>query len=208
VRADGVLDIDDISLPPDIEAARVAGNDIRASYQFEMAASVRGAQWQVTRRQARENSAIFRTYDELFPKQEGTRDRPPDRSKSPHLFSVFLDPSKSKEKNGTVSFAFELKVLVPDYQVGGILNLLHHYEGGSIYNRTILVHATPLPPSSWQIRWGFQDATPGVADTDVTTSPVPAIGNLQAGLKFEIDIPKTTDPGLKGTLRVTLRPWK
>lgn len=225
VRADGVLDIDDISLPPDIEAARLAGKDVRASYQFEMAVSVRGAQWQVTRRQARENSAIFRTYDELFPKQEGTTDRPPDRSKSPHLFSVFLDPWKSKEKNGTVSFAFELKVLVPDYQVGGILNLLHHYEGGSIYNRMVLVHATPNtwpePPTSWEIRYGFQDAAPGRADTPVTSADppdqsdtvvtafqAPAMGGLQAGLGFDIDIKQATRPGFTGKLRVTLRPWQ
>ena len=38
---------------------------------------------------------------------------------SPHLFTVFLDPSKSVKASGSVSFAFDMKVLVPDYEVDG-----------------------------------------------------------------------------------------
>lgn len=51
---------------------------------------------------------------------------------SPHLFSLFLDPNKSVKTSKSVSFALDLKVLVPDYEVDGILFLKRHYEGGYI----------------------------------------------------------------------------
>ena len=62
------------------------------------------------KRQVREHSAIFRTYEELFPGAAGTV-RPPDRTRSPRLFSVFLDPNKSVKASGSVSFAFDLKAV-------------------------------------------------------------------------------------------------
>lgn len=67
-----------------MQAALSGGQTINASYQFEVVASLRGVQWQITRREARENSAIFRTYDNLFPGKPGTL-RTPDRGASPRL---------------------------------------------------------------------------------------------------------------------------
>ena len=142
LRVDGILDIDDITLPAEVQKEFEAGKKVRASYQFEVAASVRGCQWQMTRREVRENSAIFRSYDDLFPGKDETK-RPPDRAMSPHLFSVFLDPSKSVKASGSVSFAFDLKVLVPDYEVDGVLFMKRHYEGGYILRELILVEAFP-----------------------------------------------------------------
>jgi hypothetical protein len=73
----------------------------------------------MTRRDARENSAIFRTWDELFPEApDGSR--PPDRRQSPHLFSAFLDPSKSVARQVGQS-GFDVKALVPDYTIDGLL---------------------------------------------------------------------------------------
>ena len=67
-----------------MQAALSGGQTINASYQFEVVASLRGVQWQITRREARENSAIFRTYDNLFPGKPGFL-RTPDRGASPRL---------------------------------------------------------------------------------------------------------------------------
>ena len=93
LRVDGILDIDDITLPAEVQKEFDDGKKVRASYQFEIAVSVRGCQWQMTRREVRENSAIFRTYDDLFPGKDG-KARCPTAAKSPHLFSVFLDPTQ------------------------------------------------------------------------------------------------------------------
>ena len=205
LRVDGILDIDDISLPTEVQKELKAGKKVRASYQFEVAASVRGCQWQITRREVRENSAIFRTYEELFPGDSGSQ-RPPDRSKSPHLFSVFLDPSKSVKASGSVSFAFDLKVLVPDYEVDGVLFLKRHYEGGYVLRELVLVEAFPDAAAlgGWRIKYGFQGDNPGKPGKDAITRELDG----ETGISFDIVIDQKTNPGLKGTLRIEARPWQ
>ena len=111
VRVDGVLDVEDVTLPKEVQTAYDEGKQVRASYRFEVVATVRGAQWQMHRRTVRENSAIQRSYDELFPKGIDGK-RSPKAVDSPHLFSVFLDPTKSMSSEKSVAFAFDLAVLV------------------------------------------------------------------------------------------------
>jgi len=204
LRVDGILDIDDVSLPAEVQKELKAGKPVHASYQFEVAASLRGCQWQMTRREVRENSAIFRTYEDLFPGAPGTQ-RPPDRSQSPHLFSVFLDPSKSVKASGSVSFAFDLKVLVPDYEVDGLLFMKRHYEGGYVLRELVLVEAFPDDSAlgGWRIKYGFQDDNPGKAGKDAVTRKLDG----ETGIAFDIVIDQKTNPGLKGTLRIEAHPW-
>jgi hypothetical protein len=206
LRVDGILDIDDITLPAEVHKALDQNKTVRASYQFELAVSVRGCQWQMTRREARENSAMFRSYGQLFPGADGSR-RPPDRSQSPHLFSLFLDPGKSVKASKSVSFAFDLKVLVPDYEVAGVLFTKRHYEGGFIYRNLILVEAFRKASAlgGWRIKYGFQDMNPGKPGKDAVTR---ALGGNETGLAFDIPIEQKTRPGLRGTLRIEARPWR
>ncbi len=224
LRMDGILDIDDITLPTEVQKEFDDRKEVRASYQFEIAVSVRGCQWQMTRREVRENSAMFRTYDELFPGKPGTK-RAPDRRKSPHLFSVFLDPSKSVEASGSVSFAFDLKVVVPDYEVDGLLFMNRHYEGGYILRQLILVEAfsDEAALGGWRIKYGHQEDNPGKPGRDAVTRLLDTgaraaggAGDAKAGaggadvargLAFDIPIEQITRPGLKGTLRIEARPW-
>jgi hypothetical protein len=207
LRVDGILDIDDITLPAEVYKAHQEGKAVQASYQFEIAASVRGCQWQMTRREVRENSAVFRSYNELFPGTPRTP-RPPDRTKSPHLFSLFLDPKKSVKGSKSVSFAFDLKVLVPDYVVDGLLFLKRHYEGGFIYRELILVEAFPdkTAPAGWRIRYGYQDMNPGKPGVEAETRELVA-GDPDQGIAFEVPIEQKTRPGLRGRLRLEARPW-
>ncbi len=204
LRVDGILDIDDISLPVEVQKSLEDGKQVHASYQFEVAASVRGCQWQMTRREVREHSAIFRSYEDLFPGAAGTT-RPPDRSQSPRLFTVFLDPSKSVKASGSVSFAFDLKVLVPDYEVDGVLFLKRHYEGGYVFRQLVLVEAFPDAKAlgGWRIKYGFQDDNPGKPGKDAPTQAL--VG--EPGLTFGIRLDQKTRPGLTGTLRIEARPW-
>lgn len=204
LRIDGVLDIDDISLPVEVEKELSKGKEIKASYQFEVAVSIRGCQWQMTRREVRENSAMFRKYDELFPKgPKGVRR--PDRDKSPHLFSVFLDPKKSVAKGGSVSFAFDLKVLVPDYEVDGVLFLKRHYEGGFILRQLLIVEAFPDEAAlgGWRIKYGSQEQNPGRPELDAVTRKL----DSGQGIAFDLPVEQKTRPGLKGKLRLEARPW-
>ncbi len=204
LRIDGFLDVDDITLPPLVQKAYEAGKDINASYQFEIVVSVRGCQWQMHRRTQREHSAIFRSYGDLFPGKPRTN-RAPDRSASPHLFSAFLDQEKSVERSGSVALAFDVRVLVPDYEVDGAFFLKRHYEGGFIYRDLILVEAKPDAKAlgGWTVKYGFQRESPDIANHAATTAALP---NGQ-GITFSIPVQQTTAPGLTGALRVEARPW-
>lgn len=224
LRVDGVLDVDDITLPPDVRTEFDKGKQVKASYQFEIAVSVRGCQWQMTRREAREHSAIFRSYDELFPGKPG-KVRPPDRTRSPHLFSVFLDPEKSMQKKGkgagSVCFAFDLKILVPDYEIDGILFMKRHFEGGYILRKFILVEAFPdaAAPLGWRIKYGFQEDDPSKPGTDAVTRAIASVAGSKApepktaakaaasGLAFDVPLSQPVPPGFRGTLRIEARPW-
>jgi pimeloyl-ACP methyl ester carboxylesterase len=207
LRVDGVLNIDNISLPAEIQRAHDEGKNISASYQFEIAVSVRGCQWQVTRREVREHSAIFRTYKQLFPGKNGSTPVP-DRSMSPHLFSIFLDPEKSVKRSRSVSFAFDVKVLVPDYEIDKVMFMKRHYEGGFIYRELILIEAFPdkNEPSGWRVKYGYQDINPGKPGVDATLEPISS-SNPGAGFKFTIPVEQKTRPGLRGELRIEARPW-
>jgi hypothetical protein len=208
LRVDGILNIDDITLPVEVQKAFDEGKTVRASYQFEVAASVRGCQWQMTRREVRENSAIFRTYNDLFPGQDGT-ERLPNRSQSPHLFSVFLDPSKSVKISKSVSFAFDLKVLVPDYEVDGSIFMNRHYEGGYILRELILVEAFPDAGAlgGWRIKYGYQDINPGKPGVNAVTSLLVGGAGAPLGLAFDIPIEQKARPGLRGALHIEARLW-
>lgn len=205
LRVDGILDIDDITLPADVQQQFKAGKKVLASYQFEVAASVRGCQWQMTRREVRENSAIFRSYDDLFPGDDKT-ERLPNRAMSPHLFSVFLDPTKSVKASSSVSFAFDLKVLVPDYTVDGVLFMKRHYEGGYILRELILVEAFPDDEAlgGWRVKYGYQESNPGKPGIDAETHKL----DDEVGIAFNIPIVQKARPGMKGALRIEARPWK
>ena len=212
LRVDGILDIDDITFPAAVQAEHDAGKNVEASYQFEVAVGIRGSQWQVTRREVRENSAIFRCYEDLFP-QTGKPERPPNRENSPHLFSVFLDSAKSNVKksgaaSGSVSFAVDLKVLVPDYNVAGSFFKRAHYEGGYILRTQILIEAfqDDRALGGWRVNYGDQDKTPGVAAIPAPTEALPLNAEGTPGLTFGIKLDQPARPGFSGTLRFEARP--
>ncbi|HKP76221.1 MAG TPA: hypothetical protein VJT67_11905 [Longimicrobiaceae bacterium] len=210
VRADGYLDVKDVTLPEDVQKEYEKDkNSVRASYRFEIVAGLRGSQWQLHRRVVRENSAIQRTYDELFPRGgDGpgpiTEDSPrgPSKKNSPHLFSVFLDPAKSQFGDESVAFAFDVAVLVPEYEINGVLWLKRHFEGGYLVRKLILVEAK-READVWRVEYGYQDEAPN--ETRMT-APTTLDGDT---LKFSIRVesPEGARPGMKGELRIEIRNW-
>jgi hypothetical protein len=207
IRADGFLDVFDVSLPDEVEQAyRRDSDSVRASYRFEVVAALRGSQWQLHRRVVRENSAIHRTYDDLFPKGGDGR-RSANVENSPHLFSIFLDPAKSHAaRHRSIAFAFDVAILVPDYEIDGVLWLKRHFEGGYLVRKLVIVEAirdeTAL--AGWRIEYGFQSETPNAANTVATPELV------DGALKFAIRIesPAHARPGVRGQLRIEIRQWQ
>lgn len=205
LRVDGILQVEDLTLPDAVEQMRVKDKkEIRASYHFEVAVSVRGHLWQIHRRTVRENSSIFRKYGDLF------KGGAIDPTQSPHLFSLFLDPTKSTKRGanpmGSVSFAIDLTVQVPDYRVDGALFFDNHYEGGYIYRNLIIIEAFPDPneATGWRIQYGEQDKSPNVANLKAPTQALPA---GEAGIWFEVPVEQPKRPGIKAKLRIEARRW-
>jgi hypothetical protein len=108
-------------------------------------------------------------------------------------------------KKRSVSFAFDLAVLVPDYEVDRVLWMDRHYEGGYIYRELILIEATPdsKAEGGWRINYGYQSKTPNVAPEPLKTTTLPG-GD---GMQFQIKIVQEKRPGIRATLRLEGRPW-
>jgi hypothetical protein len=194
VRADGTLEIDELTLPPAVAEKRAGGHQVRASYLFEVAVSVRGKPWQLHRRTANENSAIFRRFDELFP-ADG-------KPESPVLFNVFLDMSQSQTKT-SVSFAADLCVRVPEYEVDGFLFLKDHYEGGYLFRDVLTLEATP--PATADAEWNFEYFFAGQRDRGRHEATI--VESTDKVLTFEIPIEQPHPPGIKARLRVKTSLW-
>lgn len=202
VRADGYLDIDELTLPPHVQKEYEAGKEVRASYLFEITVSIRGKQWQLHRRTANENSAIFRPFDALFPKWNSRRSEwVPDRTKSPLLFNVFLDRDQS-QTGRTLAFGADLCVRVPEYEVNGFLFLKNHFEGSYLFRDLIILEATPpvTAADKWKIDYTFASrrGQPPQQATVVETDDE---------LMFEIPIEQPQPPGIKAKLRVVTTFW-
>lgn len=201
VRVDGVLEIDELTLPEKVQKAKDSGKEIRASYHFEVVVSVRGKHWQMHRRTVDENSATFRKYDDLFDKKT----KKPIRENSPHLFSTFLDSTKRvNARRASLGFAVDLRVMVPDYVVDGFLFLDDHYEGGHIFRDRIHFEATPplSAAETWRVDYGFERDTPNAATMRADAQ------RAQGGVEVVIPIEQSTPPGIKARLRLTARQWQ
>jgi hypothetical protein len=205
VRADGYLDIDDLTLPPAVAKEYEAGKQVRASYLIESVVSVRGKQWQLHRRTANENSAIFRKFDDLFvTKQKKTGDWKPDRSCSPLLFNVFLDRNQRVDPTRpSLAFALDLCVRVPDYTVDGFLFLKNHFEGSYLFRNLIVVEATPpaTAKDEWKLMYGF------ASDENQKLQEAKVVKEADGALTFAIPIIQPKPPGIKATLRILTRFW-
>ena len=201
VRVDGVLEVDELTLPKEVQKAREAGKTIRASYHFETVVRVRGYDWELHRRTVREESAIFRTFDEMFPRAAGEKPR------HPHLFSVFLSAlAKVKTNRASLGFAIDLGVLVPEYEVDGFLWRDQHYAGSYLFRDTITIEATPQTDdagkTTYAIKYGLDSKTPNRAPTKVD------LVKTADGSVFRIPLTSGSRPGLKGSLVLTAREWK
>jgi hypothetical protein len=203
VRADGTLEIDELTLPPAVQEQLDKKRAVRASYLFEVVVSVRGKPWQLHRRTASENSAIFRQFDELFLETAGPgSQRVANATASPVLFNLFLDMGQS-QTGTSVAFAMDLCVRVPGYEVDGLLFLKDHFEGGYLFRDTLILEATP--PSPLNDQWIFEYWFANQQERQRQKAAI--VENTEDALTFEIPIEQPHPPGIKARLRVKTSYW-
>ena len=197
VRVDGVLEVQELTLPPKVQVDYAQGKTIRASYHFEVVVRVRGARWDLHRRTVQEGSAIFRTFDEML--------RPgPAGPRRPYLFSTFLhSKARVNTRRSSLGFSVDLGVQAPQYEVDNALWFDQHYEGGYLYRDKINLEA--IPPAGdlphWRLKVGFDLRTP-----NRTTQYVDAVQD-GGRLVFRIPVSQNTRPGMKGELVLYATPW-
>lgn len=198
VRVDGVLKVDEISLPAKVQEAMDADKRIRASYHFEVVVKTRGQDCDLHRRVASEGSAVFRKFDELFPKNGG-------KPRDPYLFSLFLSSDARKNKDlSSLAFAVELSVHVPEYEIDNRYWLDQHYKGSRILQTTIFLEGVPPvgDDDAWTVRYG-------VDPEEVGTTPEQAdVTEKDGRYEFEIPIDSHTRPGIRGKLQFSATPWQ
>lgn len=202
-RVDGALEVHKITLPVDVQEQLDKGKKVRASYHFEAISRVRGAHWDLSRRVFSENSAVFRTYGELFPAeaQAGIDSKFRDR---PELFTAFLrSDARVVPDRPSLGFSVELGVLVPDYEVDGTLWLNSHYPGGYIFREKINLEAFPPEGDGlWKLLYGFDRDTPNLATR-------PADRTIKDGVyEFRIPIVQNNPPAIDATLILTAKSWE
>jgi len=198
VRVDGKLQIKQITLPPAVQRALDAGDEVHASYHFETIVRVRGTTWDLHRRLVDENSAILRTFRELIPKTGEVR--------SPYLFSTFLSRGQIVDKPGgrrrSLGFSIDLGVRVPEYEVERTLRFDLHHEGGYLFRDKINLEALEQPDGTWKLRYGFDSKRPNQVSRQWIDPVV-----TDAGIEFRIPVVQKTRPGIDAELVLTAREW-
>ncbi len=206
VRVDGVLEVAELELPTKVRKAYEAGKPIKASYHFETVVRTRGATTVLHSRTVAENCAIFRKFDEMLRPEGGASPR------MPHLFSTFLDSRwRSDGRSGPLVFAVDVVVRVPRYEVDGFLWMDAHIEGSVLHRETIVLAAVPPAEvgEEWSIRHGSNPLSTRPTPRDAERVPDADRTEREAAdgaLVFRVPIDPQQRPGVRGALRVAVRP--
>jgi hypothetical protein len=194
VRVEASLEVEELTLPEEVQEAKDAGVEIRASYHVEVIARVRGVRWDLHRRTVDEESAIFGDFNELVKEKKLVR-----------LASTFLSNKAAVEAGRqTLGFSLDLRILVPEYVVNGRWLNRDHYEGGYLYRDKINLEAERDAEEGWRLRYGFDSETPN----QTVPGQFAQREKLEGGrYRFTIPVAQNTRPGFRGTLVLETSPW-
>ena len=196
IRVDIWLHIESVSLPSALEGH---ADKVEALYQFELLASPRGKRWYLTRRVSEEDSPACRTHTQLTnPKSE--------QDNAMYLSSVFLmNKARVNLKNPGLAYAMTVAARVPDYQVEKKFWPDQHYEGGNLFRDTAIVEMVPPTQGGdeWSVKFGWMSKADGIATKALKYKELTDAGMVQVDIPFE----NKKKPGIKGTIRLVVRPW-
>jgi len=200
VRVDVQLIVDELTLPKAI--VDEIGNDrsrVKAAYNIEASAKIRGLNVALSERLVRQESAIRRTYEDLV-----------HQGKPVYLFSGYLQ-KKAKMEGATdtaLAFAVEIGVQVPIYELDRSFWFDEHFEGGYLFKETVVFHIRQSAQGA-TLRYGLASETgPIGAARPLSPEPAAAGGTvLELPLGFKEGAARKPYPGLRGRLRIDTSPW-
>lgn len=189
VRIDGVLEVQSLPLPPSVQKAKDSGQQVRASYYFEVTVAPRGAtNFNLTERRCDTFSAVLRSFDEMLNIDKEGLSKP----RSPVLFSTFLDTRKITIGK-TITFSVDLAVSTTGYVIDNKLWLDQHVEGEYLFRDTLTLKSTPTK-AGWNVRY---------LNTDERWSE--GAGTLAEQDKQGYVIALSSKKGFRGSLRLTVQ---
>lgn len=153
-RVTGRLVVEQLPLPPSLEAAREEGQSIEGGYHFECTVTPRRfPPVPLSERRVEHGSAIFRRYDELFhPEREEL-----DRARHPVLFSLYLDSTKITVKQGrTMLFVADIAVRSTEFQVAGHWFISRRVPDENLFREKLVVLVT-ASARGWRLRYVLGD---------------------------------------------------
>ena len=188
-RVDVLLEVDDVTLPPDVWEEADKGKKINASYYFEVVAKVRGARWDLHRRTVDEESAMFIPYARI------KQTRPITLATGFLLYDARVNPD-----DPSMGFSLDFGLRVPQYEVDGFLWLNNYYEGGYVFRDKFNFDLIPGSPPT--LRYGRDSRT-----TNRTTTKLDPAKTPEGGWEYRIPIDDDSHPKLTGTLILRSTPW-
>lgn len=191
VRADGVLEVEALPLPPSVRKAHQEDKKVRASYFFEVTVSPRGAAtYKLSERRKETCSAILRKYDEMLMLERTDLQKP----NWPDLFSVYLDTSRITHGE-TLVFTIELAVSTTGYTIDGRLWLDEHIPGEYLFRDTLTIRASH-DGKDWSVRFNRTDQGWGESN-----------GRPAEPIDGGYSLPLSSNKGFKARLLLYLSAW-
>ncbi|WP_219096686.1 triacylglycerol lipase [Pseudomonas sp. UMAB-40] len=194
VRVDISLLVESVSLPEVIQKEVDDHKKLEAGYQFEFRAAPKGKRWFLTRRQSIEDSPACRSHEELT--------GPDTAKRTVYLSSVFLSKRGKVDKDKALSYVMTFAAKVPDYIINHRFWPDAHYEGTDLFRGTAIVKLTP--PENANGDWNVS-----LAWMEDPHSAITKTVHITGDDFIEIDLPfdQPRAPGIKGLLRLKVRPW-
>ncbi len=199
VRIDACLAVDEITLPRAVQKEKKAGKKIRARYNIDACAKVRGGGIYLSERRVRNESAIRERYEDLV-----------EAKKPAYLFSGFLlQSAKTSDRDTALAFALEIAIEVPLFEVNRKFWFDEHFEGETLLSETITLHLRQTGGKA-TVRYGLRTRVGvGHATKPVALSDPDEQGrmHLQIPLGFREGLKRPPRPGFRGRLLLTVSPW-
>lgn len=200
LRVDVRLQVHELLLPPNVQRLKDEGAKIRAAYNIESSARVRGGNVFLTERRVAQESAIRRGYDELV--KDG---------KAVYLFSGCLARSAKTEgsRDTALAFAVRIGIEVPLYEVDNRFWFDDHFEGGHLFDEVITFHLRPGRDRT-TVRYGLasRDGLGEAPHMAERTEREDGGVDVAVPLGFKQGTARPPRPSLRGTLLVSATPWR
>ncbi|HED64086.1 MAG TPA: hypothetical protein ENJ09_00895 [Planctomycetes bacterium] len=202
-RVEGLLAVDELTLPKRVEKKKRDGHRIRASYNIELGLSVRGGGVRLSERRVSQASALRKSYERL------RKDPRP-----VHLFTTYLHEGARMRDSGdrALAFALELGVEVPVFEVDQRFWFDGHFEGAVLWRDTLSFELR-TGGSRMSLRYGLVSRSGvGVANRRVTLTEPDAAGTreveIPVGFPADTREARKPRPGLCARLLLRISPWE